>query len=245
MTDIKTALIISIFMHAAFFSAAALFTKKPSKIYYVPVQLIGSGSSVSLGGGIVREQSSGGASVEKVKAETVKSGDIVAAKTDRAKTKKKKKSVKKSEETVKWEKKPRVAAGSDSEIAKSRASQASDTGVGAGSGAGTGVGAGTGFSVDAGNFPYPGYLSVIRNKVGDNWSPAPYAYSGSRKVLVYFNISKNGSVAKVSVKESSGVSFIDRSALRAIKSAAPFPPLPAGFPESSLGVYFMFELSGT
>jgi TonB family protein len=240
MTDIKTALIISIFIHVAFFSAATLFTRKPSKIYYVPIQLIGAGSSVSVGGGPSAGKSQGAAAVaEKAKAETVKSGEIVAAKTGR--NRKKRKTVKKNEEAVKWEEKPKASAGSGAEPSKTGSAQASGTGEGTG----TGSGSGAGLSVDAGNFPYPGYLNVIRNKVGDNWLPAPYAYSGSRKVLVYFNISRTGIVDKLVVKESSGVSYLDRSALRAIKSSSPFPPLPAGFPDNSLGVYFMFELAGS
>ncbi len=228
MTDIKISFLVSVALHSVFFLLLSLFTARAAKIYYVPVQIIG----VSGSGAITPIGSEKNISKIKTASETandrIKSGDIVAAKRV-SKAKKKKQPAE--------EKKP-----AEKEQA---AAQSSSTGtVSSAQGAGAGAGTGIGVSVESGNFPYVGYINILRNKVSENWSPAPYAYSGVKKVLVYFNISKNGSVDKLAVKETSGVPYIDRSAIRAVKNSSPFPPLPSGFPDDYLGVYFMFELSG-
>jgi len=229
MTDIKLGFIISISVHFLFFLFLSLGSKSSSKIYYIPIQVIGSsyGSSGAGGlggtGGESGSAPSGGISAEKISetkktGDVVKPGDIVAGKVVSKKSKLDKKDI------LKWEK---------------------ETGKGPGIGPGSGTGLGTGIGVDAGNFPYMGYVNILRNKVAQNWNPEPYPSSSPKKVLVYFKILKDGVVANLTVKESAGVSFIDRSAIRAIMNSAPFPPLPAGYADDYLGVYFMFELSGS
>ena len=229
MTDIKLGFIISISVHFLFFLFLSLGSKSSSKIYYIPIQVIGSsyGSSGAGGlggtGGESGSAPSGGISAEKISetkktGDVVKPGDIVAGKVVSKKSKLDKKDI------LKWEK---------------------ETGKGPGIGPGSGTGLGTGIGVNAGNFPYMGYVNILRNKVAQNWNPEPYPSSSPKKVLVYFKILKDGVVANLTVKESAGVSFIDRSAIRAIMNSAPFPPLPAGYADDYLGVYFMFELSGS
>jgi periplasmic protein TonB len=46
-------------------------------------------------------------------------------------------------------------------------------------------------------------------------------------VIVSFVVSKDGMVQEVQIKESSGFSILDQSAVNTIKKAAPFPPPPA------------------
>ncbi|MDO8734616.1 MAG: TonB family protein [Elusimicrobiota bacterium] len=222
MTDIKLGFIISISVHFLFFLFLSFGSKSSSKIYYIPIQVIGS----SYGGAGGTATGSGiSTSAEKISetkkaGDVVKPGDIVAGKVVSKKSKTDKKDI------LKWEK---------------------ETGKGEGDGtvSGSGTGNGTGIGVDAGNFPYMGYVNILRNKVAQNWNPEPYPSSSPKKVLVYFKILKDGVVANLTVKESSGVSFIDRAAIRAITNSTPFPPLPAGYADDYLGVYFMFELSGS
>ena len=109
---------------------------------------------------------------------------------------------------------------------------------------GNGSGAVNEIGVNAGNFPYMGYVNILRNKIAETWNPAPYPSSSPKKVTVYFRILRDGRVDNITIKESAGVSYIDRSAIRAISNSGPFPPLPAGYTDDYLGVYFMFELSG-
>ena len=241
MTDIKLGFIISISVHFLFFLFLSLGSKSSSKIYYIPIQVIGSsyGSSGAGGlggtGGESGSAPSGGISAEKISetkktGDVVKPGDIVAGKVVSKKSKLDKKDI------LKWEKETGKGPG---------IGPGSGTGLGTGIGPGSGTGLGTGIGVDAGNFPYIGYVNILRNKVAQNWNPEPYPSSSPKKVLVYFKILKDGVVANLTVKESAGVSFIDRSAIRAIMNSAPFPPLPAGYADDYLGVYFMFELSGS
>lgn len=230
MTDIKTGFIISLSLHFLFFLFLSLSPRSSSKIYYIPVQVIGGsygGGSAPGGNGTDGDAGAGGdVSTEKIaeakkSADIIKSGDIVASKVVSKTTKLNKKDI------LKWEK---VKGG---------------VGSGKGTGTGSGSGFGSGLGIDVGNFPYIGYVNILRNKVAQNWNPSPYTSAGVKKVLVYFRILKNGRIENLTIKESADVSYIDRSAIRAITNSAPFPPLPAGFPDNSLGVYFMFELSGS
>jgi len=253
MTDIKLGFIISISVHFLFFLFLSLGSKSSSKIYYIPIQVIGSsyGSSGAGGlggtGGESGSAPSGGISAEKISetkktGDVVKPGDIVAGKVVSKKSKLDKKDI------LKWEKETGTGKGKGKGTGFGSGTGngfGSGTGTGWGSGTGSGAGYGTGVGVDAGNFPYIGYVNILRNKVAQNWNPEPYPSSSPKKVLVYFKILKDGVVANLTVKESAGVSFIDRSAIRAIMNSAPFPPLPAGYADDYLGVYFMFELSGS
>lgn len=228
MTDIKLGFIISISVHFLFFLFLSFGSKSSSKIYYIPIQVIGGtvGAGGTGEGGAGNDISAQKIAGTKKVADVVKSGDIVASKFVSKKLKKDKKDI------LKWEKETGTGKGIGS-------------GSGTGSGFGSGTGYGTGVGVDAGNFPYMGYVNILRNKVAQNWNPQPYPSSSPKKVLVYFKILKDGKVENLTVKESAGVSFIDRSAIRAITNSAPFPPLPAGYADDYLGVYFMFELSGS
>ena len=234
MTDIKISFLVSVAIHSAFFLLLSILTVRSPKIYYVPVQIIGvSGSGAVTPIGSEKNISKIKTAPPETANDRVKPGDIVAAKT--ISKAKKKKQQKAAAEKRQIEKEQTVAAENTS---TGTAVSVAGTGVGAGTGTGIGV------SVESGNFPYVGYINILRNKVAENWSPAPYASGGVKKVLVYFNISRNGLVDKLAVKETSGVSYVDRSAIRAVKNSSPFPPLPPGFPDEYLGVYFMFELSG-
>lgn len=239
MTDIKIGFIISLTAHFLFFLSLSFFsTKSSSKIYYIPVQVIGytgiagdggdEGSDATTGSGISTERI-----VETKKTnDSIKSGDIVASKFVSKKSKIDKKNV------LKWEKETGKGEGKVK-------GKGSGSGTGFGTGFGSGFGTGTGVGVDAGNFPYMGYVNILRNKVAQNWNPAPYSSSSPKKVLVYFRILKDGRVDNLTIKESASVSFIDRAAIRAIMNSAPFPPLPSGYTDAYLGVYFMFELAGS
>lgn len=98
----------------------------------------------------------------------------------------------------------------------------------------------SGVSIESARFPYTYYLNIIREKIGKNWS-WPILES-KRKTVIYFRILKDGSVSQIKTKESSEDDSFDLAALRAIEISAPFPPLPTGFPDEYLGVYFEFSL---
>jgi colicin import membrane protein len=102
-------------------------------------------------------------------------------------------------------------------------------------------------SVDNPDFQFTYYLVIIQNKIASNWSPPPHTAGkpGRRqKTVIGFRILRNGNVQDVQVENSSGVSFTDQSAVRAISRSIPLPPLPQRFLDESLGVHFYFELEG-
>ena len=86
-------------------------------------------------------------------------------------------------------------------------------------------------SISSDNFKYPYYEISLRNKIERNWSPPPLI-KGSSWVRVV--IGRNGRILSTEIAESSGNSFFDQAALRAIYLSDPFPPLPDNYFESSL-----------
>jgi TonB family protein len=96
-------------------------------------------------------------------------------------------------------------------------------------------------AVDASDFPFTYYLRLIQSKIGERWSPPRAAAAGGERVIVLFEIQRDGQVREPTVERSSGNALYDQSALRAVAEASPFPPLPPEFKASSLRVHFGFE----
>jgi TonB family protein len=119
------------------------------------------------------------------------------------------------------------------------------TGVGTGLRIGGGEGpGGPGYGPGGlANFPYVWYLNTITERVSSNWfsSLVDPGISGSFQTIVYFRIQKNGQVVDVQIEQSSGVTPLDLSAVRAVKASAPFPPLPREYEEAYLGIHLIFE----
>jgi TonB family protein len=92
-----------------------------------------------------------------------------------------------------------------------------------------------------GDFRFAYYLAALRNKIGSRWVP-PQGMSGPVKAVVHFRIGRDGQVTLTEVELSSGYAFYDQTTLRALLSATPLPPLPAGYTDDYLGVHFAFEL---
>jgi TonB family protein len=93
-----------------------------------------------------------------------------------------------------------------------------------------------------GDFRFAYYLAALRNKIGSRWVPPQGLDSGRPiRAVVYFRIGRDGQVSQSHVESSSGSTFFDQTALRALLSATPLPPLPAGYTDQYLGVHFGFE----
>ena len=98
-------------------------------------------------------------------------------------------------------------------------------------------------AVDASDFPFTYYLRLIQSKIGERGSPPRAAAAGGERVIVLFEIQRDGQVREPTVERTSGNALYDQSALRAITEASPFPPLPPEFKASSLRVHFGFEFT--
>ena len=95
-----------------------------------------------------------------------------------------------------------------------------------------------------GDFRFAYYLAALRNRIGSRWVP-PQGLDSGRPVraVVYFRIGRDGQLSMTEVETSSGYAFFDQTALRALLSATPLPPLPAGYMDQYLGVHFGFEFA--
>ena len=94
-----------------------------------------------------------------------------------------------------------------------------------------------------GDFRFAYYLAALRNKIGSHWVPPQGLDPRVQPVraVVYFRISRDGKVTLAQVESSSGFAFFDQTAIRALLSATPLPPLPAGYTDNYLGVHFGFD----
>ncbi len=103
----------------------------------------------------------------------------------------------------------------------------------------TGIGGGGGVRLDAPDFAFPHYLTLLQFRIESQWR-APYAGQGEYLATVHFVINKNGKVLSTELEKSSGVFAFDQAALRAVQGANPLPALPEGSNLETLGVHFDF-----
>ncbi len=103
---------------------------------------------------------------------------------------------------------------------------------------------GTSISVDAARFPFSYYLEAVEGKVSRNWFGTAVSGAEGLKCVVYFRLLRDGSIDDVRVEKSSGNRYFDESAVRAVRSAAPFAPLPRAFSGMYLGIHFVFVQKG-
>ena len=94
--------------------------------------------------------------------------------------------------------------------------------------------------VDAHDFGSPYYLSLAFGKIRDAWEN-PVQSPSTLLTTIYFKILRDGSILETKVEKTSGIDLFDQSALRAIVSSAPFPPLPNEFTGEYLGIHLEFE----
>jgi periplasmic protein TonB len=97
-------------------------------------------------------------------------------------------------------------------------------------------------TLDVTDFPYAWYLRQVLQKVEERWQTQNRSSEPAQKPRIYVEIRRDGSIAPPRIERTSGSSFYDRAALRAITEASPFPPLPADWANPSLRVLFNFDL---
>lgn len=90
---------------------------------------------------------------------------------------------------------------------------------------------------------YASYMKHIKDKIENVWIyPQDARENGIQgRLLVYFSISKNGSLYRLSLVRSSGSKILDDAAMQAIKDASPFPKLPDRLHLDRLNIYAAFE----
>lgn len=102
---------------------------------------------------------------------------------------------------------------------------------------------------DAKEFKYYGYMRRLREKVEGMWQyPSDAAMRGIYGDLyINFTIKKNGSLGSVELVRTSGYRSLDEAAIKALKEAAPYWPLPEEWKEEALTIkgHFIYSLQGT
>jgi len=154
----------------------------------------------------------------------------------------------------KTEKKAAITKPEPSPSATAKETGAAGGAGGEGSGMGTGLRIGTGTGPGGpgyggaggfSDFPYTYYLQIITDRVSANWftSLVDPGVAGNFQTIILFRINKDGQVSDLKVEESSGITQLDLSALRAVKASSPFPPLPRDYDEAYLVIHLIFEHS--
>ena len=92
----------------------------------------------------------------------------------------------------------------------------------------------SGVGLDNPDFTYGYYVDQMVSMIGGAW--APPRLGGRPEAIVHFRIARDGSISELALVQTSGHRAFDESALRAVRTAAPLPPLPASFLSDSLGV---------
>lgn len=255
----KRSLVISVFVHLALFLLILLsphFPKSQKKgmIHYVNViSFPGSGGGGGSSGGQAAEEQLGETAVperqslrdlttpQKLEQEapTVLRHPVEKPKRERTPPSTKKTVIQKTQ------------TPSDPNSLKKTNEVASGTGSGTGTGVRIGIGSGPGggfgselsSQIGLSNFPFTYYLQTIHAKISGNWytSQVSPGVTGNYHTTVYFKIHRNGEISPLEIRETSGIRSLDLSALRAIQSSAPFPPLPNDYDGDYLGIHLIFE----
>lgn len=105
-----------------------------------------------------------------------------------------------------------------------------------GDAAGAGVGS---VSADMPDFPYPWYLTSLRQKLWAQWSARMPA--GEAEAMVMFSVMRDGSIVDLRIEATSGERAFDYAAMSAVRATAPLPPLPPAFKERFLTIHVQFK----
>jgi TonB family protein len=112
---------------------------------------------------------------------------------------------------------------------------ASTTGAAVGAG---GAGTGTGGGGDETNF----YFALLKKAIEKAWNRPVYTGADTKSATVSLSLSRTGRVVKLELSKPSGYEPLDRSLLRAVRDAEPFPPFPVALTLDILAVQIVFDL---
>lgn len=93
---------------------------------------------------------------------------------------------------------------------------------------------------DFANFPYPWYITQVRNSLWSEWEKRRPAGS-ILGTLVSFAIARDGKIRDLKVEKSSGDDTFDFAATSAVINAGPFAPLPMYYEKDELTVTVEFK----
>ena len=92
------------------------------------------------------------------------------------------------------------------------------------------------------DFSDAAYQKDAFQRVLSAWTPKGPTPPAGKKTVVIARIGKDGKLVGLDFNLQSGQASFDASALDAVKKAAPFHPIPAGYRASPLEIHFHFEV---
>lgn len=204
--------------------------KKPSATY--TIDFIGSGKVIATTGqeaasktAVQTPQPTEQKAPETKPAEKAPAKKAYAAKTEiAAKPKPKKKAAPLAAPTVLEDE-----AKEAQEAAKKAEADAAENGFGGGN-----------IQTDFADFPYPWYITQVRNSLWIEWEKRRPAGT-TLSALVTFAIARDGKIKDLEVERKSGDDTFDFSASSAVINAGPFAPLPMYYEKDELTVTVEFK----
>ncbi len=83
------------------------------------------------------------------------------------------------------------------------------------------------------------YMMELQRRIKRRWNPP--RGNESKRVVLLFKVSKDGRLISLKMHRTSGVPEADQAAIRAVKEAAPFRPLPPEYSGSDIDIQFTFD----
>jgi protein TonB len=106
-----------------------------------------------------------------------------------------------------------------------------------------------GLSFDAPEFRHRGYMRMLKQRIESIWTyPEKAVKQGlSGDLYIRFSIKRDGSLERVELIRTSGYRSLDEAAMKAIKDAQPFWPLPDDWQRDTLVIngHFIYVLGST
>jgi len=94
------------------------------------------------------------------------------------------------------------------------------------------------------NYDISPWVKEVVDKIRNSWSVPPIKESlAMGEVKIYISVSKNGELLSLEILNSSVFVLFDETALEAVQSSLPFPPLPDGFPYEKLEALLVFQFN--
>ncbi|MDH5527104.1 MAG: TonB family protein [Nitrospirota bacterium] len=87
------------------------------------------------------------------------------------------------------------------------------------------------------------YTAAVKARVDSRWSPPDLFRGSGAKALLTFVIERDGRVSEVRLARSSGSNHYDDTAMRAVLTSSPFPPLPETWKAPAMQVNYVFEFA--
>jgi periplasmic protein TonB len=87
------------------------------------------------------------------------------------------------------------------------------------------------------------YVEAVQRRISGNWlqSTVDPNISAAPRVIVTFDILRNGTITNIQTERSSNNYSVDASAIRAIQASSPVNPLPGEYSGNKVGVEFWFD----